>query len=130
MPTTRHTSQHQAVLRAVKLSAEPVLAADLVRRLQPVGLSRATVFRALKYYTAQGEIAVIDSADGRPAYVGHTYHIARFRCQRCGKERHLNSQTLPTYVDRKMFGHQSIVTSQLIAQGLCGSCAKKTHVAT
>jgi Fe2+ or Zn2+ uptake regulation protein len=127
MPRVRHTEQRQIVLRTIKFSPDPMSAAVLERKLRAAGISRATLFRALKHYVANGEIALIDDGRGTSQYVGHTYHAAIFRCQRCGKERRLNSRTLPSYVDRKMFGHQSIVTSQLIAQGLCGSCAKKFH---
>lgn len=127
MRASRHTEQRQVILRAVKLSLAPVLATELLSRLRKLGVSRATLFRGLKYYVDRGEIAVIDDGQGKPAYVGHAYHAAMFRCQRCGQTRRLSSRTLPAYVDRKMFGHQSIVTSQLIAQGLCASCAKKTH---
>lgn len=119
-----------AVLRTVKFAPTPLTATEMVARLRPLGISRATLFRTLKYYVELGEIAAIDSRDGRTRYVGHAFHEAVFRCQRCGQERLLKSQTLPAYVDRKMFGRQSVITSQLIAQGMCSSCAKKNHVAS
>ncbi len=127
MPSQRHTEQRQAILRAVKFAPEPLSMADLQRRLQSLGISRATLFRGLRFYLDRGEIAVVDGPRGVQQYVGHAYHSAVFRCQRCGKERRLKGNTLPAYVDRKMFGHQSIVTSQLIAQGLCGTCANSLH---
>ena len=123
----RHTTQRQIILRALKLTAEPISAARLATQVKKKGISRATLFRALKTYVAGGQIALVEGRDGKPEYIGHVYHQAIFRCQRCGKERRLKSQTLPAYVDRKMFGHQSIVTSQLIAQGLCASCTKKVR---
>lgn len=127
MTPIRHTEQRQIVLRTIKFSLHPLSAATLVKKLHAAGISRATLFRALKHFVMNGEIALIDNGDGKPEYVGHAYHIATFRCQRCHKERRLKSQTLPQYVDRKMFGHQAIVTSQLIAQGLCGSCSARHH---
>lgn len=128
MAEQRHTPQRQLILRAVKFSSQPLSAAMLTKHLRSAGISRATLFRGLKYYLSRGEIAMVDGPHGTPLYVGHAYHAAIFRCQRCHGERRLNSTTLPRYVDRKMFGHQSVITSQLIAQGLCGSCARKTHV--
>lgn len=124
MSTSRHTDQRQAVLRAVKFSSEPLTAAAMLQRLRTAGLSRATLFRNLRRLVTNGEISAIEGHDGVTRYVGHAYHEALFRCQRCGRKRQLKSQTLPGYVDRKMFGRQSIMTSQLIAQGLCASCAK------
>lgn len=121
----RHTEQRMIILRTIKLAPEPISRQLMERRLQKHGIARATLYRALKDFVRGGQIAVVESLDGKSSYIGHAFHQAIFRCQRCGKERTLKSQTLPSYVDRKMFGHQSIVTSQLIAQGLCGACAKK-----
>lgn len=121
----RQTEQRTLILRTIKMVPDPISRATIERRLRKHGVSRATLYRALKEFVAGGQIAMIENFDGKTAYVGHAFHQSMFRCQRCGKERHLKSQTLPGYVDRKMFGHQAIVTSQLIAQGLCGSCSKK-----
>ena len=121
----RQTEQRMILLRAMKLATEPVSPAKLQQLAAKHHISRSTLYRTLRMFVADGQIAMVENAQGKPAYVGHVYHQAIFRCQRCGKERRLRSQTLPGYVDRKMFGHQAIITSQLIAQGLCGTCAKK-----
>lgn len=125
MPALRHTEQRQAVLRTVKFAATPLSPAQVLRAVRRAGISRATLYRGLKHLVESGEIAALDGPDGTTLYVGHAFHQSTFRCQRCGKVRILTSQSLPAYVDRKMFGHQAIVTSQLVAQGLCGSCARK-----
>ena len=119
----RHTPQRQAILRLIKLTPEPLSSAVISTRIRKVmvGVSRATIYRNIDQLVKNGEIFRLDGEDG-PEYIGHAYHQATFRCQRCGKERQLKSATLPTYVDRKMFGKQKIFTSQLIAQGLCGTC--------
>lgn len=128
MTPVRHTPSRMAVLRTVKFASEPMTAAEIVRVLKAQQMKRSTIFRNLSSLVQAGEIASIEGTDGVTRYIGHLYYEAIFRCQRCKKERRLKSQTLPSYVDRKMFGHQAIITSQLIAQGLCGACAKKTHV--
>jgi len=128
MPTSRHTASRMAVLRTVKFAVEPLAASEIVQRLKKQSIKRSTIFRNLKTLVEAGEIASMEGQDGITRYIGHLYHEVTFRCQRCGKERHLKSQSLPQYVDRKMFGHQSIIASQLIAQGLCGSCSRKNHV--
>lgn len=119
----RHTPQRQAILRLIKLTPEPLSSAVISSRIRKgmAGVSRATIYRNIDQLVKNGEIFRLDGEDG-PEYIGHAYHQATFRCQRCGKERQLKSATLPTYVDRKMFGKQKIFTSQLIAQGLCGTC--------
>lgn len=96
---------------------------EIVRRTKKIvpGISAGTVYRNIDQLVKSGEIFRLDGEDG-PEYIGHAYHHATFRCQRCGKERELQSATLPKYVDAKMFGKQKIFTSQLIAQGLCGTC--------
>lgn len=127
MSPIRHTESRMAVLRTVKFAAEPMTAAEIVRKLKQQAIKRSTIFRNLGSLVKVGEIASMEGHDGTMRYIGHLYHEAVFRCQRCHKERRLKSQTLPQYVDRKMFGHQAIVTSQLIAQGLCGSCSARHH---
>lgn len=126
MPIPRHTSTRQAVLRAVKFASAPITAGEIRTRLgKVVGRAESTVFRNLNHLVRNGEIAVIDSSDGQTRYIGHAYHETTFRCVRCKKVQQVSSQSVPTYVDKKMFGRESIVTSQLIAQGLCESCLTK-----
>jgi len=119
----RATPQRRAVLQVVKLSTEPVASEDVAVHLPRV--SRATVFRHLDQLAARGEIAEVPSDDGMRRYIGSPWHGATFTCQRCGRVRRLAGRTLPSYVDRKMFGDQLIFTSSLRATGLCAGCAKK-----
>lgn len=127
MAPLRRTTQRQTVLRTVKFSVEPVTAEQVVRAVRKIssGVGLATIYRNLQHFVDRGEIYRIESRDGIRRFVGHTYHTATFTCQRCSKERHLKSRTLPAYVDRKMFGDQMVTVSELIASGLCAACAKK-----
>ncbi len=119
----RQSQHRQAILRVVKFSAEPMTSGEIHRRLPRV--PEATLFRNLERLVERGEIFLIDGIPGKRGYVGHTWHEAEFTCVQCGKKRHLKHRSLPGYVDRKMFGHQEIFTTQLMAQGRCGTCAKK-----
>lgn len=123
----RHSPQRQAALRIVKFTAEPISAVTVLRRIRRIfpKISKATLYRNLESLAAVGEIAEVPTDDGVRRYVGSEWHDATFTCQRCGKARRLTSRTLPTYVDRKMFGDQTIFTSTLRATGLCATCAKK-----
>lgn len=127
MAPLRRTTQRQTILRMVKFSSEPVTAEAVTRAVKPAcpGIGIATVYRNLRHLVERGEIYQVESRDGLRQFVGHTYHTAVFTCQRCGKERHLTSRTLPAYVDRKMFGNQVVTVSQLTASGLCAACRKK-----
>ena len=120
---SRHSLARRRLLRLVKLSPDPVTAAQIMKRVPT--LSAAATYRNLKYFTDLGEIMLVEGDDGIRRYVGHTWHEAEFRCVRCGRARHLKHRTLPGYVDRKMFGRQVIITSQLKARGLCGECARR-----
>ena len=127
MITLRHTSQRQRILFAVKaekglLTARQVLA--VVRKVMP-RIGAATVYRNLDSLCSRGELFMVDGDDGRRQYVGHAHHEALFRCQRCKNVRRLNSKTLDDYVQRKMFGPQTIMTSRLTASGLCTACTKR-----
>jgi len=118
---SRHTTNRFAILRLLKTTAVP-LSAQEIRRRQP-RLSVATIYRNLELLAVKGEIVAIEGDDDQVRYIGHAWHEAEFRCVRCGRKRHLKHKSLPGYVDRKMFGHQAIIASQLLAQGLCGKCA-------
>ncbi|MEK7537447.1 MAG: transcriptional repressor [Patescibacteria group bacterium] len=119
----RHSPQRQAILRAVKFAPEPLTSADLRRRLPQ--LAEATLFRNLDTLVARGEIFTVEGLDGGRRYIGHAWHEAEFSCQRCGKTQRLKSQTLPTSVNRRMFGQQRVFVATLRAGGLCGGCLKK-----
>lgn len=127
----RHTKTRQWTLRAVKLSpraltAEEVFAA-VKRRCPEAGL--ATVYRNLEFFARRGELYRVEGDDGVKRYIGHSFHQVLFRCQRCGKIRELPSVSLQAYVNRKMWGRQTVFFSRLTAQGLCGSCVRvvKSH---
>lgn len=123
----RHTVQRQLVLRFIKLSARPQSAEDVWRavRRHDRDIGQATIYRNLQLLVRRGEIFRTDSRDGLRRYIGQPWHAAMFTCQRCGKERRLRSRTRPAYVDRKMFGDQIVVVSELTATGLCGGCARE-----
>jgi Fe2+ or Zn2+ uptake regulation protein len=120
--TQRHTRQRQRILRAIKSSTRPVTA-DAVRAA--TGSAKTTLYRNLEWLAKRGEIAVADADDGVKRYVGHSSHEATFTCQRCGKTRTLTSRTLNDYVQRKMFGPQTVMTSRLSASGLCTDCTER-----
>lgn len=126
MPVTRRTQQRQAVLRTVKLSPQPLDADQIHDRLRKFApsISAATVYRNLDYFTKRGEVYRVEGEDGIKRYIGHSFHEVVFRCQRCGKVRALPSETLQTYVNRKMWGKQAVFFSRLTAQGLCGECLR------
>lgn len=124
MPQRQRTSkQRQALLRTLKFAPEPLTSAQL-RHALPT-LASATTFRNLRALTKRGEIFIVDGLDGQRRYIGHTWHEAEFRCQRCGKTRRLKSDTLPASINRKMFGQQRVFVATLRASGLCGACLKK-----
>lgn len=123
----RHTNQRQLILRAVKASAQPMTAEQVLRVVQGTNpdLGRSTTFRNLDFLSKRGEIIAIETADGVRRFLGHMFHEAVFRCQRCGKAKRLSSRTLNDYVQRKMFGPQTIMSSRLSASGLCTDCTKQ-----
>lgn len=123
----RRTKTRQQILRTVKFSAQALTASQifrLMRRHDP-DIARATIYRNLDFFIQRGEIYQLEGDKGVTQYIGHVCHEATFHCQRCGKTRKLPSTTLQTYVDRKMFGDQTVFISKLVAQGLCASCRKK-----
>jgi len=122
----RSSPQRQQLLRAVKFSSTPLTSAE-IRRLVPK-LASATLFRNLESLVKRGEIFSIDGLDGHRRYVGHAWHEAEFRCQRCGKTKQYNSDSLPSMVSKKMFDQQRVFVATLRVSGLCASCLKKDLV--
>jgi len=118
----RTSPERQTLLRVVKFSPGPLTSGEI--RDQLPKHSEATFFRNLEKLVQRGEIFLVDGLDGKKRYVGHAWHEAEFRCQRCGKTRHLKSQTLPTTINRKMFGNQRVFVATMRASGLCASCFK------
>lgn len=118
----RTSPERQTLLRVVKFSPGPLTSSE-IRLLLPE-LASTTLFRNLDTLVKRGEIFLVDGLDGKKHYVGHAWHEAEFRCQRCGKTRHLKSQTLPTNINRKMFGNQRVFVATMRASGLCASCLK------
>lgn len=116
----RTSPQRQTLLRAVKFATKPLTSAE-IRRAVPK-LASTTTFRNLETLVRRGEIFIVDGLDGRRRYVGHAWHESEFRCQRCGKTRHLKSNSLPTNINRKMFGQQRVFVATLRASGLCANC--------
>ncbi len=86
------------------------------------------MFRNLETLVRRGEIFSVDGLDGQRRYVGHAWHEAEFHCQRCGKTRSMNSNSLATMVNKKMFGQQRVFVATLRASGLCATCLKKGMV--
>ncbi len=123
----RHTKSRQAVLRTVKLSSQALTAEQIVSKVKPwwPDANTSTAYRNLDFLTKRGEIYRVDGEDGVKRYVGHSFHEVKFRCQRCGEVRKLPSETLQTYVNRKMPGKQAVFFSRLTAQGLCASCLRE-----
>lgn len=121
MPSNRHTKQRQLILRQVKLSIKPITTDDICRALART-ISRATVYRNVDVLARRGEIFTVDSLDGKRRYVGHAWHEAEFRCQRCRKTRQLKSDNLSNNVNRKMFGQQRVFVATLRTSGLCAAC--------
>lgn len=122
----RRTKTRQTILRTVKFSSHSLTALQVYRLLQRLdpNIARATIYRNLEFLTKRGEIYRLEGDQGETKYIGHTFHEAVFHCQRCGKTRQLKSSSLPQYVDRKMFGDQTVFISKLMAQGLCAACVK------
>lgn len=122
---SRHTTQRQAVLRAVKISASPLTAQQVFNAARPSdrSIGIATVYRNLRALSRSGEVVVMDGEDGVKRYLGHSHHEAVFACQRCGRVRRMSSRTLDGYVQRKMPGAQVVFFSRLQAQGLCTRCS-------
>lgn len=124
---TRHTKPRQLVLRTVKLSPVALTARQVHQRVRQAHPSAgsATVYRNLDWLAKRGELYRVEGDDGVKRYIGHSFHQVLFRCQRCGKVRELPSDSLQTYVNRKMWGRQTVFFSRLTAQGLCGSCLQR-----
>lgn len=119
----RTSPQRQTILRMVKFAPAPMTSGELRRRLPK--LAPATLFRNLEQLVEHGEIFSVDGLDGNRRYVGHAWHEAEFRCQRCGQTQRLDGQVRPNAVDQQVFSRSQVFVTTFRASGLCAACLKE-----
>lgn len=110
MPKARHTKSRQAVLRAVKLSPQAISAEQVLKQVNSwwPEANQASAYRNLDWLTKRGEIYRVEGEDGIKRYIGHAFHEARFRCQRCGETHELSKTIVPDLVKQKAFGRRTV----------------------
>lgn len=124
-PDSRHTKQRQLILRIIKLSAQPLTAHEVYLRVRKHlrGVGTATIYRNLDVLTRRGEVARVTSDHGLAQFVGHAFHQATFRCQRCHRVQHVPTKKLAPAIKHLQPQGSTVLFSRLTAEGLCAECA-------
>jgi Fur family ferric uptake transcriptional regulator len=125
------TRQREMILRLLRQADHPLTPAEIREQasqdLQGIGL--ATVYRALKFFMAQGEILQVEIPGVSPCYEpadrGHHHH---FICEHCRQVFDLQGcvHDLETLAPRDF----QVQRHDIILYGVCADCAKcRTAVA-
>ncbi|MFL5757248.1 MAG: Fur family transcriptional regulator [Chloroflexota bacterium] len=126
----RLTRPRRAVADLIAAHDGHFTASDLeeVARDRRVGVSRATLFRALELLTELGLVERLDLPSGEHAYVpcarAHHHHVI---CSRCGRVAEVEDCGVAGAVDEiaRRSGYR-IETHRLELFGLCRHCQAKT----
>jgi Fur family ferric uptake transcriptional regulator len=130
----RLTAPRLAVAELVESQDGHFTAADLasIARSRRLGISRATLFRALDLLTELQLLERVDLPDGEHAYVrcapAHHHHVI---CSRCGRATEIEDSALTGAVAEiaRTSGYR-IDSHRLELFGLCRHCqAKTSHLA-
>jgi Fur family ferric uptake transcriptional regulator len=128
----RLTKPRRALVELVERHDGHFTAADIASRARSrrIGISRATLFRALDLLTDLGLLERVDLPSGEHAYVKcapvHHHHVL---CTRCGRSTEVEDQTLAGAVVEiaRQTGYR-IDAHRLELFGLCWHCRSRSDV--
>ena len=123
----RLTDARRAVAGLIADRDGPFTAADILADAgtRPLGIGRATVFRAIDAFSELGVVERIDLPSGEHAYVGcepaHHHHVV---CERCGKTTEIDDRGVRDIVRavERRTGFR-IDSHRLELFGRCAACA-------
>lgn len=120
----RRTHQRQAVLRAVKFSAQPVSAEEVFDRVT-ASVAQATVYRNLEWLSRRGEIYRFSDDQGVTRYIGHAVRLAEFQCQRCQQRWPIEASEVSDVESKaQQFGQTGFI--RVHVSGICHGCQGAT----
>lgn len=123
----RATAPRRAVIRAAMARGRPFTAQDLVRRLTPSGVGRATVFRTLDLLVRLGVLSRMHAVEAGERCVRYTRcepeHHHHLRCRACGRVEEIDLPALERQVARvaRLRGFHAL-EHELEIDGLCREC--------
>ncbi len=122
---TRHTKQKDLVLSALAQADHPT-ATELYEKIeaQDSSVSRATVFRLLTNYAADGTIQKVILSDGETRYDTNTRPHAHARCLSCGAIYDVHIENLPDFSAEDLEGFE-VSYSSIELYGRCEACREK-----
>ncbi len=125
----RRTPARREVIAAALRRREPFTAQDLVRRLAPRGVGRATVFRTLDLLVSLGTLARIHGVEAgercvryTPCEPAHHHHLI---CQACGRVDEIAAAALDDRIaaSARARGYRALRHTVEVV-GLCADCRR------
>ena len=125
MNVSYSTRQREAILNILRQAGRPLTPQEIRERASrdSAGIGLATVYRALKAFTASGEIAQVEIPGASPCYEptdrGHHHH---FICQHCRQVFDLQGcvHDLETLAPQDF----QVQRHDIILYGVCARCAE------
>ncbi|CAB1128113.1 Transcriptional repressor [Candidatus Hydrogenisulfobacillus filiaventi] len=124
----RVTPDRLQLFRTLEAASAPLSITEISKRMEPLGINQATVYRILERFTA---ISVTHSVllphgvvayELVPPFAEHHHHLV---CSRCGRVINFYNPELDQAIQAVAKNYGFTVTSHMVeVHGLCTECAK------
>lgn len=126
--TRKRSRKREAILACIRATKCHPSAEWIYDRLKPElpDLSRGTVYRNLRLFLAEGEVASVGVVDGLERFDGDVSPHAHFICRACGAVADLADVAVPEALLARAGAASGgrVESSRLSFSGLCRACAQ------
>jgi Fur family peroxide stress response transcriptional regulator len=130
----KHSIKRDEILRVIRSTASHPSARWVYEQLKPAfpRLSLGTVYRNIKTFREEGELAFVGVVQGEERFDGRVQPHPHFICRRCGKIVDMGGDRNETLGDRAREGPPEaeiqsgvyVDHRRTVFYGLCGDCRK------
>ncbi len=122
--TTRNTTQKKVIRAVLEIADRPLSPDEIWReaRKKSKGLGVATVYRAIKGFSEEGELQSVEVPGEPPRYeIAGKPHHHHFHCRRCGRV--FEIEGCPGDLKRLIPKGFRLTGHEVMLYGECASCA-------
>ncbi len=123
MKSTRETQQKKIILEALSCADHPTAEElyEIIKKDNP-RISRATVYRVLSQYSANGVINKLSLTGSSARFDAFISPHAHLHCLKCGRIFDIKDSGLDEVLGRKELGGFEIYASNIEFTGICKTC--------
>lgn len=128
MENKRNTEQKQIIYNRLVEAGHPT-ASELYESIHKTNpkISRATVFRVLSQFAAEGTIRKLEFLGSDTRFDATNYPHAHCHCVQCGKVVDVMQENLNGILSEKQVAGFRIYSTEIEFSGLCAECAEKLN---